>query len=268
MQLVNGMVIHIGLFLTKGIVMKSLLNNVKLAIIVLASTFSQASVADTLRVMLHTGSFPPYFFDEDDSRTGTIKDIFNAISQETGDTIEYVRVPFNRALHMFETGDIHIEPMTNPAYRGESSVPGIYSIPFAVADEIILFNKESYKQVDSQEDLLGETIGVVKGYYYPKYTPYFEDGRIGSYPVKNENKLIQLLVAGRLSQGLINKDFAQYQVTRQHLEDKAVLGQPYHSLDMMIRFHPTKEAAVTRFNKAILKLKEKGIINGIYDKYR
>ncbi|UGA53387.1 substrate-binding periplasmic protein [Vibrio sp. VB16] len=248
--------------------MKLLLNNLKLAIVILASTFSYASVADTLRVMLHTGSFPPYFFNEDDARTGTIKDIFKALSQETGDTIEYVRVPFNRALHLFETGELHIEPMTNPAYRSDSSVPGIYSIPFAVADEIILFNKESYAQVDSQEDLLGETIGVVKGYYYPKYTPYFEDGRIGSYPVKNENKLIQLLVAGRLSQALMNKDFAQYQITSQHLEDETVLSKPYHSLDMMIRFHPTKEAAVTRFNKAIVKLKEEGIIDGIYDKYR
>ncbi|MDB1126107.1 substrate-binding periplasmic protein [Vibrio algarum] len=242
--------------------------NFKLALIILASTLSNISVADTLRVMLHTGSFPPYFFDEGDDRTGTIKDIFKALSQETGDTIEYVRVPFNRALYLFETGEIHIEPMTNPAYRGDSSVPGIYSVPFVVADEVLLFNKEAYKQVNSQEDLFGQTIGVVKGYYYPKYSPYVEDGRIGAYPVKNENKLIQLLVAGRLSQALINKDFALYQIKHQNLQGKIVLSKPYDSLDMMIRFHPTKEEAVSRFNKAIGKLKEEGSIEAIYDKYR
>ena len=80
--------------------------------------------------MLHTGSFPPYFFEEGDSRTGTIRDIFTAIAQETGDSIEYVRVPFKRAQRQFEIGRIDVEPMTNPIFRQYSSVPGIYSIPF------------------------------------------------------------------------------------------------------------------------------------------
>lgn len=249
--------------------MKYLGLNLKLAAVLVAvSSFSGAVAADTLRVMLHAGSFPPYFFEEGDSRTGTIKDIFKALSQETGDSIEYVRVPFNRALYMFEAGKIHIEPMTNPAYRGESNVPGVYSIPFTVADETILFKKGHYKKVESQEDFLGETIGVVKGYYYPKYSPYFEDGRIESSPEQSENKLIQLLVSGRIHQALINKDFAQYQIKNQDLGNELVLGESYHSLDMMIRFHPSKSDAVERFNKAILKLKADGTIEKIYDEYR
>lgn len=242
--------------------------NVRFVFILFTAMLSNHTVADTLRVMLHTGSFPPYFFEEGDARTGTIKDIFEALSQETGDAINYVRVPFNRALHLFETGEIDIEPMTNPAYRGNSTVPGIYSVPFTIADEVLLFHKGSYKQVESQKDLFGQTIGVVKGYYYPKYSPYIEDGSIGAHPVQNENKLIQLLAAGRLSQALINKDFALYQMKAQHLKDKLVIGVPYDSLDMMIRFHPTKEEAVIRFNKAILKLKEEGSIEAIYNKYR
>ncbi|MDG3084916.1 transporter substrate-binding domain-containing protein [Vibrio hannami] len=242
--------------------------SLKLFTLTSAILFSHLSVAETLKVMLHTGSFPPYFFEESDSRTGTIKDIFSALSEETGDKIEYVRVPFNRALYMFEAGEIHIEPMTNPAYRGESKVPGIYSEPFTVADETLLFNKKYVKQVESQDDLLGESIGVVKGYYYPKYTPYFEDNRIEAYPTQSENKLIQLLLSERIHQALINKDFAQYQIREQNLSDKLVVGEPYHSLDMMIRFHPSKQDAVERFNHAILKLKEKGAIDEIYDKYR
>ncbi|WED22409.1 transporter substrate-binding domain-containing protein [Vibrio sp. JC009] len=248
--------------------MKLDLFRLKPVILLLALFFSHVSAAETFRVMLHTGSFPPYFFEENDTRTGTIRDVFTAISRETGDTFEYVRVPFNRALHLFEIGEIDIEPMTNPAFRGSSSVPGIYSIPFTAAEEIILFHKDRYIQVNSPEDLLGKTIGVVKGYYYPKYTPYFEDGRIEAHQFENENKLIKLLALGRLSQVLINKDFAGFMIKQQHMADKLTIGSVYHVLDMMIRFHPSKENAVPRFNQAIEKLIETGAIEQIYDKYR
>ncbi len=235
---------------------------------IIASFFSSKSFAETLRVMLHEGSFPPYFFEETDLKTGTIRDIFAALAEETGDTIEYVRVPFKRALHQFETGQIDIEPMTNPAYRGNSSVPGIYSLPYTVAEEILLFNKDDYFAVTSPEDLLGKSIGVVDGYHYPKYSAYFEDGRIKALPFNSENKLIQLLVAKRLSQVLINKDFAQYQIKKNLLQHDLVVGEPYHVLDMMIRFHPSKKDAVPRFNQAIEKLVNNGTIERIYNRYR
>lgn len=238
------------------------------AILMMVSFFSSQCAAETFRVMLHTGSFPPYFFAQGDTKSGTIRDIFGAIAQETGDHFEYIRVPFKRALHQFEAGEVDIEPMTNPAYRGVSSVPGIYSIPYTVAEEIILFNKNHYTPVDSPEDLLGQSIGVVNGYYYPKYSPYFEDGRIRALPFENENKLVQLLLAERLAQVLINKDFAQYEIQKQQLADQLTVGKPYHVLDMMIRFHPNKQEAVPRFNQAIKKLLKDGTIERIYKKYR
>ena len=238
------------------------------ALLAFASFFSHMSAAETFRVMLHTGSFPPYFFEESDSRTGTIRDVFAAIAQETGDNFEFIRVPFKRALYQFETGKIQIEPMANPAYRGSSSVPGIYSIPFTVTEEIILFNKKHYIPVNSPEDLLGKRLGTVKGYQYPEYTPYLEDGRIKAYPSENENMLVKLLVLDRLPQVLINKDFALYAIKEQNLNEQLTVGQPYHVMDVMIRFHPNRKEAVPRFNKAIQKLIDNGTIEDIYDNYR
>lgn len=237
-------------------------------LVLLVSLFSHLSSAETFKVMLHTGSFPPYFFAENDPRTGTIKDIYSAIAKETGDEFEYVRVPFNRALHLFEKGEIHIEPMTNPAYRGDSSVHGLYSTPFAVAEEIVLFNKKHFIEFNSPEDILGETIGVIKGYYYPDFAPYFEDGRIKTSPVKSENILIKLLAADRYSLALINKDFAQFKIKDEHLSKQLAVGNTYTALDMMLRLHPEMSDAMPRFNKAIEKLKANGTIEAIYDQYR
>jgi polar amino acid transport system substrate-binding protein len=218
------------------------------------SFFAHTSSAETFRVMLHTGSFPPYFFEEGDSRTGTIRDIFTAITQDTGDSVEYIRVPFKRALRQFEIGAIDIEPMTNPIWRQSSSIQGIYSIPFAVSEEVILFRQDKYITVHSPEDLLDKTVGVIKGYYYPAYEPYFAGGRIKPNRLDSENKLIQLLLAGRLDQALINKDFAQYQIKKQHLTEQLVVGNVNSVLEQMIRFHPAKKSALPRFNKAIKKL--------------
>ena len=237
-------------------------------IFMIFSLFTHMSSAETFRVMLHSGSFAPYFFEDGDSRTGTIRDIFTAITKETGDSVEYVRVPFKRALRLFETGEIDIEPMTNPVWRQSSSVPGSYSIPFSVSEEVILFRKEQYIEVDSPQDLLGKTIGVIKGYYYPNYESYFSDGHIKANRLKNENKIIQLLIADHLDQAFINKDFALYKIKTHHYADKLVIGASTGVVEQMIRFHPTKKDAIPRFNKAIKKLLDNGSIARIYDHYR
>lgn len=225
--------------------------------------------AENFRVMLHTGDFPPYFFEKDDPRTGIIKDIFSAFAKETGDTYEYVRVPFKRALYQFDNGKIDIEPMSNPVWRKSASVPGVYSLPLAVSEEILLFNADSYRPVKSPKDLLGKTIGGVMGYQYPVYGPYFEDGRINLHLLHDENKLIQLLLAGRLDQALMNKVYAQYLIKSQLLGDRLIINEePCSVLDMMVRFHPSKRHAVPRYNRAIEKFLKDGTIERIYENYR
>ncbi|WP_432735956.1 substrate-binding periplasmic protein [Maridesulfovibrio sp. FT414] len=226
------------------------------------------SAADNFRVMLYDASFPPYFFDKEDPRTGIVKDLFSAFGKETGDTFEYVRVPFKRALHQFDSGQIDIEPMSNPAWRGDSAVLGEYSIPMGVSELIVLFNADKYLPIESPKDLTGRTIGVVMGYYYPSFAPYFEDGSIKPHVLPSDAKLIQLLEAGRLDQAIMNKDFALYQIKEKRLHGKLKLSRPCSALDMMVRFHPSKKDAIPRFNKAIRKLLDDGTIKRIYDQYR
>ena len=240
-----------------------------LAVLFIAATpFAHIGAAENLRVMLHSGSFPPYYFAEGDSRTGIVKDVFNAFGKETGDTIEFVRCPFNRSQRKFDAGEIDIEPMSNPAWRQSAKVLGVYSKPFAVSDSIVLFDADDAVPLDYPDKLLGRTIGTVRGYYYPLFSPYFSDGTMSAHVLENENKLIQLLLAGRLDQALMNKDFALYQIKERKLGNRLVVSKPYDSLDMMIRFHPSKKEALPRFNRAIDKLLGDGTIEKIYDRYR
>lgn len=225
-------------------------------------------VADTYRVMRYTESFPPYYFADTSQHTGIVKDIFAALEKETGDTFEFVRLPYKRALYQFVTGKVDIEPMANPAWRQSSPVPGVYSLPFAVSEEIVLFNAKYSCSSYLPEDFIGKTVGTVAGYTYPVFGPYLADGLIKEHQVKDENKLIQMLVAGRLQQALMNKDFALYRIKTEQLKDKLVVSKPCNSVDMMIRVHPSKKDAIPKFNRAIKKMLEDGTIERIYAQYR
>ncbi|WP_321404595.1 transporter substrate-binding domain-containing protein [Maridesulfovibrio sp.] len=224
--------------------------------------------AETFRVMRYCESFPPYYFNSDSPQSGIVRDLFTALTKETGDNFEFVDVPYKRGLYKFDSGQVDIEPMANPVWRKHAKVPGVYSIPFAVSEQIILYNSKYYQMVNMPDDLLGETIGTVYGYTYPVYGPYFEKGMLTAYAVKNENKLVQMLLAGRLHQAIMNKDFAIYAVKERDAEGQLIASEPCNSVKMMIRFHPSKKKAVPRFDRALKKLIADGTINKIYEKYR
>ncbi|WP_031485381.1 substrate-binding periplasmic protein [Maridesulfovibrio frigidus] len=238
------------------------------AILILAPSFANSSAAKSYRVMRYTESFPPYYFGDGSSQKGIVRDIFDALAKETGDTFEFISLPYKRALYQFDTGKIDIEPMSNPAWRKSSSVQGVYTTPFAVSEQIILYDVKHYLPVSLPEDLLGKTVGTVTGYTYPVYGPYFADGRINAHQLKNENKLIQMLLAGRLQQSIMNKDFALYKIKTEHLKDQLIISKPCNVVDMMIRFHPSKKEAIPKYNEAIHKLLKDGTIKKIYDNYR
>ncbi|WP_320171995.1 transporter substrate-binding domain-containing protein [Maridesulfovibrio sp.] len=234
----------------------------------LFSPFIKTGNAEIFRVLSYSSSYPPYSFKEGSSETGIIRDLFKALAKETGDIFKFIDVPFNRGQYQFDNGKIDIEPMCNPAWRKKSSVQGLYSIPFATSDEILLFNADKYTPTYSPDDLIGKTVGTVRGYSYLVYGPYFEDGRIRSYPMENDGKLIQMLVAGRLDQAILDKEYAQYQIKKENLQGKLVAEKPFVAIDMMMRVHPDKKDALPRLNKALQKLISNGTIEGIYDRYR
>ncbi|WP_415718391.1 substrate-binding periplasmic protein [Maridesulfovibrio sp.] len=235
---------------------------------VLLPCFAQDSDAETYRVMRYAEFLPPYYFAESHFQKGIVLDLFSAIARETGDTFEFVHVPYKRALYKFDSGAIDIEPMANPKWRKNAAVLGCYSVPFAVSEQVVVFNAQHSLSSGFPEDLLGKTLGTVMGYTYPMFGPYFEDGRIRKYELRNETKLIEMLLADRIHQAVMNKDFALYMAKIHGAKGKLVISEPCNRVEMMIRVHPSKKHALPRFNKAIKKLLADGTIDKIYAQYR
>jgi polar amino acid transport system substrate-binding protein len=212
---------------------------------------------------------PPTFFKENGKDVGIVKDVLDELCKITGDNIQYVEMPFPRSDLMFDQGKIDIEPALNPVWRPDSLVQGIYTIPYGKSVDVLLFrNKESYFPVNHPTDLSGKMVGVVQGYRYQDFDEFFDSGLITKIKAHNEKKLLEILREGRVDSIIIHKPLAQYLMKREAKYQDFVMGNYESRVDLMIRLHPNKKLAISRFNEAIRKLLELGIIENIYDKYR
>nr|CCG06104.1 putative amino acid ABC transporter, periplasmic protein [Hahella chejuensis] len=224
--------------------------------------------AEEFRVLAHNTEFPPYYFYQDGVPTGFYKDFFDAISRITGDTFINQAHPLARGLMMFNENLVDIESGVNPAWRAGEKTLGLFTIPYAQSVDILLFGRNKSLPVEAPSDLIGKRIGVVRGYQYPSFTKLFQNGDIERYDVNGESQLLTMLVAGRLDQVIINKDLALYRMRENPVYRGLEPGFEVGGVDVMLRIHPNKAAALERLNAAIKALIDSGEIEGIWDKYR
>lgn len=95
---------------------------------------------ETLTVAVTEHGKPPLTFPQHSSQTGIYLDILAAIGLITGDTFVFDYYPPKRIMFTFVAGKADIEMGINPVWRQSSRVPGEYTIPFAKAEDIVLFS--------------------------------------------------------------------------------------------------------------------------------
>ncbi len=230
--------------------------------------FAFSVSADTFKVVLYDGGSPPLFFPKGDANTGIYVDLLNEIGQVSGHQFEFVHYPTKRAMVLFEEGSVHVEPGINPVWRADSNVPGEFTIPFAKADDVVLFQKGALKPVSSANDLAGLKVGTIKGFFYPGYMEAFASNKISRQDSQDEDKLMLKMASGRLDAAFIRKEAAQYRIKIDDQYKALVIGDAIGSVDIMLRIHPSKSSAIESINFAIKTLKESGVIDEIYSKYR
>ncbi len=237
-------------------------------VLILFWIFPSLLSAEKFRVTFYSPSLPPYYFSEDDPRTGIFKDILSEIGKITDDKFEFLYLPAARAILMFERGEVDLEIGVNPQWRSESNVSGVYTIPYTYCTDSVIFAKGKRIDVNRPEDLIGQRIGVVRGYVYPKFTELFESGEIQVEPSKNEKGLLDMLHYKRFDQILMNKVVAQYLIKTEIQYKDFEIGDDVDHIEVMMRLHPEKSQRISQLNSAITKLKSTGKIAEIYSRYQ
>lgn len=229
------------------------------------STFS---FAETLKVVLYDGGSPPLFFEKGDSNTGIYVDLLNAIGKQSGIQFQFDYLPTKRAMALFEQGQVHVEPGINPVWRSGSAVPGEFTIAFAKAEDVVIFNEGKLKSVSGPQDLSGMKVGTIKGFFYPGYMDAFGSGSIHRQDSLNEDKLMLKLVNNRIDTAFIRKEAAQYRIKTDASLKSIQIGSVIGSADIMFRVHPSKASVIPAINEAITELKANGTVETIYAQYR
>ncbi|MCJ8273623.1 MAG: ABC transporter substrate-binding protein [Psychrosphaera sp.] len=224
--------------------------------------------AQQLTVGFNLAGNPPLTFSPQQQKIGIYHEILTAVGKHSGDTFIYKYFPPKRMLVAFERGAIDIEPGINPTWRETSDIHSLYSVPFSVSENIILFARNRKIMVNDPKDLINRRIGTMRGYYYPGYSRLFRSKRIIREDGDSELNLLQRMAGGRLDQIFIQKDVAYYWMSRDRSFSEFEVGNANFKDQVMFRLHPTKTQALMRMNAAIKVLLENGTIEGIYARYR
>ena len=226
------------------------------------------ALADTFVVALYEKGSPPLFFEENSSKTGIYKDILTLIGSTTGDQFEYKHYPARRAMKLFDSAGVDIEPGINPEWRNGAEIKGFYTIPFAEANDVLVFRKNEVKKISKPSDLAGERVGTVNGFIYPSFVSVFSRGLVFREDVRTELQIMTMLSRKRFDQVLIRKDTAKYLIRMNPQFNNLEVGAVISFVPIMFRLHPDKREAIERFNKAIKRLKNNREIEKIYNSYR
>lgn len=224
--------------------------------------------AETLVVGINNAGNPPLTFAENNPVKGIYHDILEQIGQLSGHRFKYVYLPPKRLLFAFDSGEIQLEPGINPNWRTTAKLPGVYTVPFATNENMVLFAKGKRILVRTPKDLLNRHVGTIRGYFYPGYMELFANGRIVRHDGDSEYNLMKRMASGRLEQIFIQKDVAFYWMSQKPEFAEFEVGNTNFKDPIMFRLHPSKRQLIDSFNIAIKILKENGRIEAIYAKYR
>ncbi|WP_286235635.1 substrate-binding periplasmic protein [Thalassotalea sediminis] len=240
----------------------------KKSLIVLIFLLSLTTKADTFTVVLYSGGNPPYTILENNVPKGIFVDLFSYIERHSDHRFVFKVMPVARALVAFNEGVVDIEPGISDEWRLGEKVPGVYSIGYETSTEVVVSRPKNMIEVNRPEDLLGQRVGIVRGYSYPRFDDYLTLGKIKKVENISEENLLKQLEANRLKYIFIGyktiryyqKHFPQYQ----NLE----IGNIVHQSTIKMRVHPKKASFINEINRLLKQMKDNGEIERIYAKYR
>ena len=182
-------------------------------------------------------SWPPY---SDEFGNGLSKDIIKKAYQQVGVTVEFVVVPYARALHMVEHG--LVDGAFNVTRQQNTEVI------FNFGDKRILQAKASFyyhknskfNYATAREIPKGTSIALILGY---EYGNAFEQQkrRFDEVRVYNQKQIIELLLSNKVDMAIMFDEVALYTLNKMGLKSSAIKqGQLNHQSDIYVAFSKKK----------------------------
>jgi len=249
--------------------MKTTLLGMLCAILLLGA--GQAAGAGTDEFVLVNSAYPPYVMPAGDLKgPGIDMEIALRILERLGIHPTVRLVPFKRVLAMLEDGQADMT--TSLSLRPERDAYLLWSIPYRTGTSYAFFTrKDSSFAPEKLEDLRGRTVGVVRGFVFPK--SFTDDAAIGKGEAPHMESLVGMLLQGRFDAIIVNSLAGRFELLGTGRMDDVrqapfTISTPDDAGTVMgfskARGH---QELVIRFNAELEKMRADGTIHEIEQSY-
>lgn len=197
-------------------------------------------------------SWPPY---ADKNGNGISKDIIKAAYNSVGVEVEFIAVPYARALKMAELGQV------DGAFNVTKQLSTMEKFnfghsPILQASASFYYHKESPLNFSSSNDIpTGSSIGLIIGY---EYGDLYEKNksRFTEFRVTNQVQLIELIRNNRIDLAIMFDEVAKFKLKEMALEQTVIKkGLVNHISDIYVAFSKVKDT------KNAVKLLDAGLLS-------
>lgn len=238
------------------------MKQIYLTLSVLTWLVSFSCFAKEFSVLSYHNANPPYSYMSSDKLRGIFPDIFSEVEKLTGHTFKFQSYSVIRGQMMFDKGMVDIEPGISPMWRLERPVPGIYSIPYAFSQEVIISSQPNLIQEPKQ--LYGELVGIVRGYRYNKFEQHFGPFKIQKIEGRSEPDLLNLLEKKRVTYALMGATTAKYYINNNPKFSRFNIVHTVQKVPVSIRLQPHLTQLQTEINNALKEMIQTGKLEQIY----
>jgi len=197
---------------------------------------------------------------------GILYDMMLSLATQVGAPAEFHVLPRGRVQAAMEHGDVDVRCYVTRSWLPEQSGDYSWSIPlFAQSD--LLISRHFPAPPVNPASLPAQSIGTVLGYRYPLLQPLFDAGRLLRDDARNQQQVLDKLMAGRNQYAVSNQWsldwFNQRLLPQRQMQAVAVLQE--YNLGCYVRNDP--QVPVQRILDTLAQMKTSGEIEDIIRLY-
>jgi len=242
------------------------MNQILAAVALSMIGFCQCSAAQVLVLNTTAAGYPPFFINKGKEK-GIMYDVLAYVSEKHGYQLETVMLPKKRVVIEMDKGHVDVEA----AAKEWVATAGNYlfsDVVIEVRDLLFSLKNEPVK-FENVEDLIGKTIGIHHGYYYPLLDSYFGDGRIKTLADSSEFLMLKNAYFSRTDATVVNELVGKW-IIKNHpeLQNQFVVSDTaVDSFEYRMMFTKKWQGFLGVFNRELALMKKNGKLAQIFNQY-
>ncbi len=225
---------------------------IRILFVIILVSASLNCVAQNTIVLAVEDSWPPYA-NEDGS--GISKEIIQSAYNSVNVKVEFIVVPYVRALLMAENGAVD-GAFNVTKQKSTIDILNFGEAPILQASASFYYHKDSTMNFNSVNDIPKEvTVGVIIGYEYGDNYQKNKD-KFVEVKVSKQEQLIKLLMNKRIDMAIMFDDVAKAKLSKMGLTQHDIKkGEINHISDIYVAFSKKKNTRVA------MELLDQGLVN-------